>query len=911
MPGVTALVAAGLLAAAPIRPIVLYDFDTGIEGWWGNPWGGGECRVEPAPKPKFGAGALRVVFKGVTRGANGVAPLLPEQAEWRTGEWPYVSFWVRGQGEPCEVRFAVLGTTPDGKSFDFSRWFTVSGDRWQRCLIPVASFFQREGRPWDTARITRIVFGGIGTCHYDIDQFCLHPPTHFVPLEPIGDTGPAPLEPRLEHFADDGYELCFDPTILPAEEIHVATTVAWPGEQPVKFGSYMPGAGAKGEARVKLPGTPAAPGLARLELMIDERQGQVMYRGVFACRIVFGTPPKPPSVWQLVPQPKNFEFHARYGKPLAALLSPLPPADSRAGVDDPRDDMTEERWGEPPAAALAELKLRPINEAYLLDVGSDYLLARGRGVRGLRWARASLRQLEGAEALVSGHTRRPSATIEDWPSLPVRAVTLSLPNSRWGYPNDPPVDPTFFAEFLRDMVVELKLNFVVLMLDQGIKLEGHPEIAGPAAWPKETVLKLVQDLRAEGIEVAPLLNSLGHADWINASHPELREDGDLQTICTSHPVMKQVVGEIYGEVLRLLQPRYFHIGMDECRWQTYRVEEEKRCRLCAGKDKATVFADQVQWLHDFLAERGAKTMMWGDMLLPAHNGGPPFDVAQALPRIPRDIVMCDWSPAVDPFSLWYFRAARFERVLKSNSEGCSAADAPLVWGNMWGCWSKLPWLVENAVGYNSYNFLHLTQAAHYSWNLHPDVFHRVAFEPSFFHTRRLALARHVLRRCEPAGELYAWARAPQHVNAPLDESTAVASGKRDMLAAEALGGSKGKGLALVLALRTTPEQMTALRERLKDKTTWLGAPVAEVIFRYRDGATSVQTVNFGYHLRAAGSEGVPYVYAGVALSEEVGWYVVPIQNPRPEAELEAVILKCDPVVGTVHLAGARLFAEGS
>jgi hypothetical protein len=542
----------------------------------------------------------------------------------------------------------------------------------------------------------------------------------------------------------------------------------------------------------------------------------------------------------------------------------------------------------------------------VLDIAPRQILGRGRGPRALRWAQLTTAELAASEALRSGQPRLPALTITDWPSLSVRAVSLPLPTSRWGYPNDPPVDPVFFRDFLDRMVVGLKFNFLVLLLDQGMQLSSHPEVPGPAAWPQATVAELVAHLRAQGVEVVPGLNSLGHAEWLTVSHPELREDGDLYTLCTSHPSSRQVLGEIYEEVLRVFQPRYFHLGMDEVRWKTLEVPAEKRCRLCAGKAKASLFAEQVRWLHDFCAARGVKTMMWGDMLLPTHNGGAPFNVAEALPQIPRDIIICDWSAGVDPLSLWWFASHGFRTVLKSNSLGCSPADLPWATGNMFGCWAKLPWLVEGPSGPTAYNFLHFLQAANYSWNLYPDLFTATpTLAPAFFADHKLALVRLALASCRSAAEIYGW--AAKLAKTPRSAAYLVAP-QGQTLGAEQLGSRRGKWLVLVAALQCTPAQLAALREGLKQPASWLGAPVAAVQFRYRQGPAAETFLGFGYHLRAADSEGLPYVYGGVALTDPAGWYAVPLANPRPTAELTSVLIQ-PAQHGSLYLAGAKLFPE--
>ncbi|PIW14692.1 MAG: hypothetical protein COW34_07415, partial [Armatimonadetes bacterium CG17_big_fil_post_rev_8_21_14_2_50_66_6] len=47
--------------SAPERPlrVLLFDFEQGVTGWLGNPWGGGKCGGEAADEAKFGSGCLR------------------------------------------------------------------------------------------------------------------------------------------------------------------------------------------------------------------------------------------------------------------------------------------------------------------------------------------------------------------------------------------------------------------------------------------------------------------------------------------------------------------------------------------------------------------------------------------------------------------------------------------------------------------------------------------------------------------------------------------------------------------------------------------------------------------------------------------------------------------------------------
>jgi len=65
---VLAALAFPLLATAQSAPagLVLFDFESGIQEWWGNPWGGGECKVAPSADAKFGHGALACTYRART-----------------------------------------------------------------------------------------------------------------------------------------------------------------------------------------------------------------------------------------------------------------------------------------------------------------------------------------------------------------------------------------------------------------------------------------------------------------------------------------------------------------------------------------------------------------------------------------------------------------------------------------------------------------------------------------------------------------------------------------------------------------------------------------------------------------------------------------------------------------------------
>lgn len=100
---------------------------------------------------------------------------------------------------------------------------------------------------------------------------------------------------------------------------------------------------------------------------------------------------------------------------------------------------------------------------------------------------------------------------------------------------------------------------------------------------------------------------------------------------------------VIEELIDVFEPEAFRCGLDE----VFDIGEEC-CPRCAGKDKAKLFADTVNLLHDHLAEKGVDMMMWGDRLLDCKKLGMQmweadrFGIHKAFDMIPKDIIICNW-----------------------------------------------------------------------------------------------------------------------------------------------------------------------------------------------------------------------------------------------------------------------------
>ena len=225
----------------------------------------------------------------------------------------------------------------------------------------------------------------------------------------------------------------------------------------------------------------------------------------------------------------------------------------------------------------------------------------------------------------------------------------------------------------------------------------HFENGGGRWLTQDTVRTLVQYCRDRGFEVIPEMPTLSHADYLLMRHRELaeRQNDDWPDVyCPSNPASYALVFDLFEEVIDVFQPKILHIGHDEY----YSIGI---CDRCKGKSGAEIYAGDIIKLHDFLAERGIRTMLWSEKLIDAigkngyHYGGseeryrhPDGTVEivrpatfRSIDMIPRDIIAHHWYHSIQE----YFD----EEYLKRGIE--------MVYGNF-GAVSFLDWNRRLAAG---------------------------------------------------------------------------------------------------------------------------------------------------------------------------------------------------------------------
>ena len=310
-------------------------------------------------------------------------------------------------------------------------------------------------------------------------------------------------------------------------------------------------------------------------------------------------------------------------------------------------------------AGATGLKPAAGDEAYAATADETGVKIAANTLAGTRWAAYTLRQLAVAKRGTFKTEGRilPKLSIKDRPHLAFRAVHLCcFPETRIQQ-----------IERAIRLAALLKFNYAIIEPWGMYKSEKHPWWCWPDAYlTKSEVKRLVAIGKDLGITLVPQINCYGHASSSRGCtikhsvldmHPEyepLFEPAPLAPAssasyldgwswCISNPETQRVLRELIAEIHEDFgNPPYFHIGCDE-------AFGAQTCPECVKTPHAELAVRHFNGLAEFVKSRGARPMMWHDMLLDKSDrrwagfvkfGGK--DAQSILDGLSRDIVICDW-----------------------------------------------------------------------------------------------------------------------------------------------------------------------------------------------------------------------------------------------------------------------------
>ena len=252
--------------------------------------------------------------------------------------------------------------------------------------------------------------------------------------------------------------------------------------------------------------------------------------------------------------------------------------------------------------------------------------------------------------------------------LPVRGFCIAAPNKQ---------NLDRFIKFVDEELASRNVNTLITRIDFGYEFKSHPELVDKGALSRADIKRLVAICNKNNIRLIPQINLLGHQSWANktgkllAVYPEFDETPHVKmqekyewpnpdglyckSYCPLHPGVHKVVFDLVDEICDVYEADAFHAGMDE----VFYIGDDK-CPRCSGKDKAELFANEVNTIRDHLAQKKRQLWIWGDRLIDGKTTGigaweaSMNNTHKAVDMIKKDIVINDWHyERADPTPVYF------------------------------------------------------------------------------------------------------------------------------------------------------------------------------------------------------------------------------------------------------------------
>jgi N-acetyl-beta-hexosaminidase len=232
-----------------------------------------------------------------------------------------------------------------------------------------------------------------------------------------------------------------------------------------------------------------------------------------------------------------------------------------------------------------------------------------------------------------------------------------------GIPDESHLDT--FVKFIDEELAPRQVNTLVLMVGYDFQFESHPELSEKSGLSKADVKKIVEVCKKHNIRLIPQIDLLGHQSWAGKLgkllqvYPEFDETPGVKmpekyqwpnadglyckSYCPLHPELHKVLFDLIDEICDVFESNAFHAGMDE----VFYIGDDK-CPRCGGRDKAELFAGEVNVLRNHLALKNRQLMIWGDRLIDGKTTGMGAweasmnNTYRAIDLIAKDVLICDW-----------------------------------------------------------------------------------------------------------------------------------------------------------------------------------------------------------------------------------------------------------------------------
>ncbi len=237
-------------------------------------------------------------------------------------------------------------------------------------------------------------------------------------------------------------------------------------------------------------------------------------------------------------------------------------------------------------------------ESYTLKIEQEKIEIQAQDQAGLFYAFVTLDQL--IEDAVNSNTPLPLVTLQDAPKIAFRPIQVDVKHH---------LEKKSYYYDLIDALAQLKINGIILEIEDKLKYKRRPEVASADALSIEEWRALSTYALARNISISPLVQGLGHASFILKHDKNKHLRDDPKSDWAFNPLNPETYALQYDLYLDAMEAfphgKYLHVGGDE-------VQTTGR-----GSGKSALELNLI-WLNKvsaFAAEHDRIPIFWDDMPL--------------------------------------------------------------------------------------------------------------------------------------------------------------------------------------------------------------------------------------------------------------------------------------------------------
>ena len=250
-----------------------------------------------------------------------------------------------------------------------------------------------------------------------------------------------------------------------------------------------------------------------------------------------------------------------------------------------------------------------ISESYSLEIGVEKIKIEAQDKAGLFYSFITLNQI--LEDAISQDLGLPLVEIKDSPKIAFRPIHIDVKHH---------LEKKSYYYDLLDEIAQLKINGIIVEIEDKLKYKRRPEVASSDAISIEEWRKISKYALNRNIKISPLVQGLGHASFVlkHDKNKHLRDDPESDWAFNPlDPETYNLQYDLYKDAFEAFpHGKYLHVGGDE-------VNTTGRE---SGKSALELNLIWLNKVSDFAAEHDRIPIFWDDMpLKQAGLMGPIYD----------------------------------------------------------------------------------------------------------------------------------------------------------------------------------------------------------------------------------------------------------------------------------------------